>query len=144
MIFSFGHLMINYTITKSIKRIDKRGFLVEFLKGDEVAPSQKKLGQIYFVTFEKKGMVRGNHYHKKKDEWFVAVRGRLKVVLEDIKSKQRCEFMIDGDTEEYKRVFIGRNVAHSFQSLTQKAEMINYASKPYHKEDADINAYILI
>lgn len=136
--------MINYTITKSVKRIDERGFLVEFLKGDEVSSAQKKLGQIYFVTFEKKGMIRGNHYHKKKDEWFVAVRGRLRVVLEDIKSKERHELIIDGDTEEYKRVFIGRNVAHSFQSLTRKAEMINYASKPYHREDADINTYKLI
>lgn len=136
--------MINYTITRASKRTDKRGFLVDFLKGDEVLPKHKKLGQIYFVTFESKNMIRGNHYHKNKDEWFVAVRGKLKVILEDIKTKQRKELYIDGDTEEYKRIFIGRNVAHAFISQTKHAEMINYASKSFHKEDPDINIYKLV
>lgn len=135
--------MINYTITKATKRTDKRGFLVDFLKGDEVPSKHRNLGQIYFVTFESKNIIRGNHYHKKKDEWFVAVRGKLKVILEDVKTKEHKEFIIDGNTEEYKRVFIGKNVAHAFVSLTRKAEMINYASKPYHKESPDINPYKL-
>jgi len=135
--------MINYTITKSTKHTDERGFLVDFLKGDEVLPKHKKLGQIYFVTFEKKHAVRGNHFHKHKDEWFVAVSGKLKVIFEDIKTKERKEFVLHGDTDEYVRVFVGRNVAHAFISLTKKAEMINYASKPYYKSNPDIYYYSL-
>lgn len=136
--------MINYTITNSNKHVDKRGFLVDFLKGDEVLPVHKKLGQIYFVTFDRKNTIRGNHFHKKKDEWFVAVRGKLQVILEDIVTKERTDFIINGDTDSYQRVFVGRNIAHAFVSLSPKAEMINYASKSYHNNNPDINAYELI
>lgn len=136
--------MINYTTTKATKHIDKRGFLVDFLKGTEVETQHKKLGQIYFVTFENKNTVRGNHFHKKKDEWFVVVRGKLKVILENITTKERKTFVLDGDSDKYERVYVERNIAHAFVSLTKKAEMINYASKSYDAKKPDINEYILV
>lgn len=135
--------MINYTTTKATKHIDKRGFLVDFLKGSEIEQKHKKLGQIYFVTFEGKNVIRGNHVHYKKDEWFVVVRGKLKVILEDLKTKERVTFVLDGDSDKYERVYVERNIAHAFVSLTKSAEMINYASKSYDPKHPDINPYIV-
>ena len=129
--------MINYKITKASKRRDKRGFLVDFLKQEELSRGDKRLGQIYFVTFDTALSIRGNHYHTNKKEWFVAVKGKLKVVLEDIKTKERVEFILDGDTDEYERIFIGANVAHAFRNITKTAMMINYCNKPYHRENPD-------
>lgn len=136
--------MINYSIIRSTKRRDRRGFLVDFLKGDEVGRADKHLGQIYLVTFESKMSIRGNHYHKKKKEWFVAVQGKLKAILEDVKSKERIEFILDGDGDEYERVYIGENIAHAFINISKTAIMINYCNRPYHADNPDTYFYKLI
>ena len=54
---------MKYKITKKPKHADKRGSLVEFLTRREL-PKGVPFGHIYFVTFEKKGVVRGNHFHQ--------------------------------------------------------------------------------
>lgn len=136
--------MINYHITKASKRRDKRGFLVDFLKQTELNRSDRQLGQIYFVTFDRILSIRGNHYHTNKKEWFVAVKGKLEVVLEDINTKERTEFILDGDIDEYKRIFIGENVAHAFRNVTKTAMMINYCNKPYHNNKPDTYTYKLL
>lgn len=135
---------MDYKLIKSAKRIDKRGYLVDFLKGVEMDLSDKRLGQIYFVTFAQKGTVRGNHYHKTKKEWFVAVKGTLKVVLEDVITKERTEFILKGDNKKYQKVFIGSKIAHTFVSLTKVAEMINYSNKMYDPESPDTHKYELV
>jgi dTDP-4-dehydrorhamnose 3,5-epimerase-like enzyme len=56
---------MDYKIIFCEKHQDERGYLVEFLKSIELDDDKKIFGQIYFVTFEKPNMVRGNHYHKK-------------------------------------------------------------------------------
>jgi len=135
---------MRYSITNAIKRRDERGFLVDFLKGDEVDNSDSKLGQIYLVTFDKKKIIRGNHYHKNKKEWFVAIKGKLQVVLEDLKTKECKEFILDGDSDEYERISIEENVAHAFKSITNEAMMINYSNKSYHKDNPDTFFYKLL
>lgn len=129
--------MVNYKIINAMKRRDRRGFLIDFLKQEELPPSDRNLGQIYFITFEKKGSVRGNHYHTKKKEWFVAVKGKLKVFLEDLRTKEKISFVLDGDSDKYERVYVPQNVAHAFKNITKVAMMINYCNKPYHVDDPD-------
>lgn len=135
---------MRYSIIRATKRRDRRGFLVDFLKGDEVENSDKQLGQIYLVTFDKKNAIRGNHYHKNKKEWFVAIKGKLKVKLEDLETKEIKDFILDGDSDEYERIYIEENIAHSFESITNEAMMINYSNKPYHKDNPDTFFYKLI
>jgi len=117
---------------------------LDFLKRDEVSKSDRTLGQIYLVTFERKGAVRGNHFHKTKKEWFVAIKGKLKVVLENIKTKEKAEFVLNGDSDDYERVYVDKNIAHSFKSLSDEAMMINYCNKPYHFDNPDTHRYILL
>lgn len=133
-----------FKISKSKKIIDSRGYLVDFLKLDELKGENEKFGQIYYLTFSKKGAVRGNHYHEKKDEWFVVVSGKLKVILEDIKTKERVEFVLKSQSNEFERVYVSRKIAHSFISLTNNAMMINYCNKPYHSENPDTIKYDLV
>jgi len=135
--------MINYSIKPSVKRRDSRGFLVDFLKKEDLT-SNFLLGQVYYVTFENSGVVRGNHYHKNKNEWFVVVSGKVRLIIENIKTKERKTIVIDGDQDRYKRLFVGRNTAHAFQSISRFASMINYADKPYHNENPDTHVYKLI
>lgn len=136
--------IINYKLEYSTRKRDERGFLVDVLKADELTKKDEKFGQMYFVTFEKCGVIRGNHVHKTKKEWFVVGAGKILVVLEDVKSKERETIILDGDTDEYQRLFIGENVAHAFTNLSPFAYMINYCNKAYHHEKPDSNYYELI
>ena len=136
--------MIAYKTKKATRRRDSRGFLLDFLKRDELEKGDRTIGQIYLVTFEKKGVVRGNHFHKTKKEWFVAIKGKLKVVLENIKTKEKAEFVLNGDSDDYERVYVDKNIAHSFKSLSDEAMMINYCNKPYHFDNPDTHRYILL
>lgn len=136
--------MIKYKTKKATRRRDDRGYLLDFLKKEELEKDDRTLGQIYLVTFEKKKAVRGNHFHKTKKEWFVAVKGKLKVILENVKTKERVEFILDGDSDDYERVYVDKNIAHAFKSLSDEAIMINYCNKPYHFDNPDTHKYILI
>ena len=63
---------------------DDRGYLVE-----NSAP--EVLGNVrhFLYTVSKPGVVRGNHYHEKKVEWFCILKGECRFVTEDINTKER-------------------------------------------------------
>lgn len=51
---------------------DDRGKIIDLLE-------DKKINSITFIT-QKKGKVRGNHFHKKTIQWNYVVEGKLKLV----------------------------------------------------------------
>jgi len=135
---------LNFRLEKSTRRRDRRGFLVDFLKREELKGEDKQFGQIYFVTFEKPGVTRGNHYHKEKKEWFVVGQGKVLAILEDVKTKRRETLVLDGDDDVYERLFVGEGVAHALINLTPFAYVVNYCNKPYHEDDPDSHFYELV
>lgn len=126
---------MDYKLEKFKKFSDSRGDLIVFLKQSNLPLKRKKFGQIYFVTFNKKGIVRGNHYHKKWTEWFGVVYGKVEVVLENVKTKKRSTFIIDSKEDGYTRLNIGPNIAHSFKSLTKYSALLNYADSEWSERD---------
>ncbi len=114
---------------------DKRGRIVVFLRNRDLGKKVKKFGQIYFVTFERKGIVRGNHYHKKIREWFGIVNGKVKVVLVDINTNERKEMILNANSKKYLRLEIGPNIAHGFKSLSESVSLLNYTDKEWEATD---------
>ncbi len=134
---------MEYDVTVLEKHTDPRGYLIQFLKNSELEGEKKNFGQIYYVTFDKKGVVRANHYHAKKYEWFGVVFGTVRIDLEDIKTKEKKSFTISADDKEFTRLGIGPNVAHAVTSLTDYAILIDYYTGEYSAEDPDTFAYRL-
>src|SRR3989338_11347772 len=128
-------LFMDYKIKKFEKHNDRRGDLVVFLKKKELGKNQKIFGQIYFVTFKKKGAVRGNHYHKKWREWFGIVSGKLEVNLKDVRTGETAKINLAAASDKYVRLEIGPFIAHAFKSITSSASMINYASGEWDRRD---------
>lgn len=127
---------MDYKITHFEKHNDKRGQLVVFLRNRDLKKKQKALGQIYFVTFDRKNSIRGNHYHKKWREWFGVVSGKLKVIIMDINTREKKEFIFDGDdANNYIRLEIGPNIAHAFKNISDKASLLNYSDKEWSASD---------
>lgn len=127
---------MNYSLKKFNKFSDSRGDLIVFLKDSELGKAKKKFGQIYFVTFNKIGVVRGNHYHKKWFEWFGIVAGIVKVILKDMKTDEEKVFILDAKHDIYTRLEIGPYTAHSFRSLTKYAALLNYADSEWSEKDS--------
>lgn len=135
---------MDYSIKKCLKHTDSRGYLVEFLQCAELAPNIKTFGQIYFVTFEKPRQVRGNHYHTKFYEWFGVASGILEVVLEDVRTKERVEMVLDSNDKSFVRLTIGPYIAHAFRNLSPTAVLLDYCNEMYSTGSPDRNTHILI
>lgn len=133
---------MDYKIEKFEKHGDRRGQLVVFLGNSNLLQKDKQFGQIYFVTFSTKGIIRGNHYHKFWREWFGVVTGKVQVVLEDVRTKEKVEFFLEGDSSKYVRLETGPYISHAFKSITDEASLLNYANGEWHPHDTF--EYILI
>lgn len=127
---------MDYKLEHFKKFPDKRGELIVFLKSSELPKSRKKFGQIYFVTFNKKKVVRGNHYHKKWREWFGIVAGILEVKLRDMKTGEEVELTLNSKNYQYIRLEIGPNIAHAFRSNSSYAALLNYADSEWAASDS--------
>lgn len=126
---------MDYKIDTIDKHDDERGHLVVFLKNSDLSDKFKNFGQIYFVSFNKLGVVRGNHYHKQWREWFGVVTGKLEVVLKDMKTGEVINLVIDSKSDKYTRLEIGPNIAHAFRNLTKRASLLNYTDTEWSDSD---------
>jgi len=126
---------MDYKIKKIKKFSDKRGDLIVFLKQSDLDKKDQQFGQIYFVTFKNKNVIRGNHYHLKWREWFGVVSGKVKAKLKDIKTGEEKTLYLDSNENEYVLLEIGPYIAHAFQSVTNEAQLLNYANAEWSQED---------
>ena len=68
---------------------DARGSLIENTS-EEIFKQTKH----FFISKSKSGVIRGNHYHKRKLEWFLVIKGKAKLVSENVKTKERTEMLM--------------------------------------------------
>jgi len=138
----------NFEIVELEKKIrteeGKGDFLVEFLKQGELGRGGKKISHIYVATMSR-GVVRGNHYHKKKTEWFSIFNGMVKVATENIRTKKRDDFILDSSGKSLKRVRINTGVAHAFKNISNSnVVLVAYSSKVYDSKKPDTYEYKLL
>ena len=126
---------MDYKIDYIERHDDERGNLVVFMKNGELKKKYKEFGQIYFVTFKKDNVVRGNHYHKHWREWFGIVTGKVKVVLKDVKTDEVVKLVLNSKANEYARLEIGPYVAHAFKNISKKASLLNYTDTEWSSKD---------
>ena len=126
---------LDFKITKFKSYSDKRRKLIVFLREKELHTAKKRFGQIYFVTFAKKGIVRGNHYHKNCHEWFGIVEGKVKVIVEDVRTKKRKQVTLSAEKDKYVRIETGPYIAHAIVSLTKRASLLSYADTEWNNKD---------
>lgn len=126
---------MDYIIDRYETFDDKRGRLIVFLRERQLKIENKQFGQIYFITFNDEGIVRGNHYHKEWREWFGVVIGEVQVELKDIITKERISLILNAEDKQYVRLEIGPHIAHAFKSMSPTASLLNYASGEWNPND---------
>lgn len=138
--------MIDGVVVKKLKIIpDERGRLMEILRADD--PVFKKFGQVYMTT-ALPGVVKAWHYHKKQDDNFTCVHGKMRLALYDARPKSPTykevnDFIIS--LESPMLVHIPKNIYHGFKCVSDvEALVINTVTFPYNYKDPDeyrVDAY---
>jgi len=117
--------------SRTLKRLLlPQGELAQFYDGDE--------GIRYIAQIElQAGSVRGNHYHKVKQEWVYMTSGEVTLVVENLESKERESTLLTaGDL-----VFIQTGVVHALQ-VTKSGQAIEFSTSRF--DPADIYRHKLV
>ena len=75
-----------------INHKDNRGMIIDLLE-------KKKISAITLIT-QKKGEVRGNHYHKKTVQWNYLLKGKILIVAKKRKKSLKKIILSKGDLVE--------------------------------------------
>lgn len=131
--------MIKGVIIKKLMPIkDDRGMILEILRSDDKL--FEKFGQVYFTTC-KPGIVKAWHYHKKKIDNFVCLKGKARVGLYDIREDSETkgkvmELIMSLDDPFLVKIPTG--VVHGFEPIGKEECMIlNTTTHVYNQEDPD-------
>ena len=131
--------MIDGVKIKKLKIIpDDRGRLMEILRSDDGI--FKKFGQVYMTTAFP-GVVKAWHYHKKQNDNFTCVHGKMRLALYDARPesptyKEVNDFVISLETPMV--VHIPKNVYHGFKCVSDiEALVINTVTFPYNYKNPD-------
>lgn len=117
-------------ITKLDIKTDPRGWFIELIKFHEPVK-----GQIY-ITVAKPGITKGNHYHTRKKEIFIVIKGNGLLVLRHQKTnKEQQIHMGEGNMVA---VEIPPNVAHGIKNMgNEDMFLLAYISEIFNPEDPD-------
>ncbi len=82
-----------------------------------------------YVVVIKPKKFRAMHYHKRKEEWLAIVTGKIKVVLEDVETKEKVEIILDEDSVEYTLLYIPPMVGHVVKNVGENNASLVVFSK---------------
>jgi dTDP-4-dehydrorhamnose 3,5-epimerase len=95
------------------KVADERGWLLELRRESRMPKPTKQTN----VSFSRKGVIRGLHYHDRgQDDLFVCLEGTARVVVLDRESGET--FTMDIGDDNLVALYIPGYLAHGFEALT--------------------------
>ena len=131
--------MIEGVRIKKLKLIpDERGRLMEILRCDDEV--FEKFGQVYFATAHP-GIVKAWHYHKKQDDHFTCILGKMKLALYDARENSPTkgeinEFILS--LEDPFLVKIPKMVYHGFKCIADTESIVlNVPTLPFNRQEPD-------
>ena len=110
------------------QNIDERGSFVEVIR-------LLSGGQMSFST-TKPGITRGNHYHTRKAERFVVVRGKALVQMRRIGTEEVIEFELSGENPSYVDMPVW--YTHNIKNVGRDELLtLFWINEPFNPNDAD-------
>ncbi len=118
-------------IVKLKQYSDPRGSLME-----NTSPDIFKETKHFFISKSKPGVIRGNHYHLRKSEWFYVIQGECRIVIKDMKTGKRETKMVKAS--QNIMIHMEPNKSHAFKN-TGKEELILLAlvNEVHNQQDPD-------
>jgi len=117
------------------KKEDERGFFCELIQGKYV-PVPDGFGLVYISQARSPGVIKGNHFHRRKTEWFSVIKGRAELHLKDRKSSGTMKVVMGED--DLKMVEVPPDIIHAFRSIgSEEMLLLAYISEPFNPDDPD-------
>ena len=116
---------------------DTRGKLVQVLSDKFLAEMNLTFGQIYFISFEGAGVVRGNHYHLKQTETFLVLHGIIKLELRHIETGEIYTEVISAHQDLFFTYTFGPKILHTMTSFSPYALLLAHSHFVYAQHSND-------
>jgi len=82
------------------------------------------------------GMVRANHYHKKKEEWIAPTAGSVEISTLNVRTNCKEKVILDTQPKVYSIVHIPPYIAHSLKNIGNgDASVVVFSKTPEDKSD---------
>jgi UDP-2-acetamido-2,6-beta-L-arabino-hexul-4-ose reductase len=107
---------------------DDRGSLVENTLEDVMKKSKH-----FFVSKTKPGVIRANHYHQRKSEWFYLIQGKCLLKVKDLDSGKIEELKISD--KQNILVNMPKNFVHTFKNVGDNEMILLALVNEVHKQD---------
>jgi hypothetical protein len=108
----------------SLKRLVlSQGELAQFHDGD---PGIRYIASLEMLS----GSVRGNHYHRIKEEHFYLMRGGVELIAEGVESKERVSILLEAGDLAVLRI----GVAHAY-CVREPGVAIEFSPTPFDSQD---------
>ena len=117
-------------LKQKIMHRDSRGLIVDLLEN-------KKINSVAFIT-QKKGKIRGNHYHKKTIQWNYLLKGKILLVTQKKNSPIKKIILNVGDI-----VVTEKNEKHAIKAL-KNSEFLVFTQGPRGGKDYEKDTYRLL
>ena len=113
---------------------DGRGELVKVLTSSGLG-GKAPFGEIYLIRTQP-GEVRGRHYHDHTTEWFIALRGKMRIRLVLPGTDRAKDVVLDGADPKVLKVPAG--VAHALKPEGEESPLLlAYADREYDPGSPD-------
>lgn len=110
------------------------------MRDEEV--DKKEFGQI-LVTTAHPNIIKGDHYHKRKTEWYCVLKGQMKLVLKDTKTEELKEFILSD--KKLQTIKISPGISHGFKNIgDEMLYVLVYIDEPFNPKDPDTFVSIVI
>ena len=120
------------------KKEDLRGALIQ----NESAEVRNKMKH-FFVSTSKPDVIRGQHYHTKKMEWFLVIKGTARIYFEDIKTHEKDNLNLDADSPQI--VEVPSLIAHSIKNTgNEEMMLLAIVNEPLDEKNPDTFPYKVI
>jgi dTDP-4-dehydrorhamnose 3,5-epimerase len=91
---------------------DARGWLMEIRRESRLPKPSRQTN----VSFSRRGVIRGLHWHERQDDLFTCLQGTARVVVLDRETGET--FTLDIGDENPVALYIPGRLAHGFEALT--------------------------
>jgi len=82
-----------------------------------------------YLVVIKPDSFRAMHYHKTKKEWLALTSGKIKIVLENIKTKEQKSIVLDENSEEFNMIYVPPIISHVVKNIGRKNASLVVFSK---------------
>ena len=117
-------------IKTKINHKDTRGLIIDLL-------DKKNINAITFIT-QKKGKVRGNHFHKKTTQWNYLIKGKIKIVTKKRNNSVKKIILLKGDL-----VVTSANESHAIKAI-QHSEYLVFTQGPRGGKEYESDTFRLL